>query len=266
MRVRDSGSGAVLIGVSGAGEAVSVVNHNRLKVRVLSTSRSVDPPIGVEVESLGDVMRVVVQPQNRQPYSFGGRFFVRDGASSRQMSNAEVEDLFCAAGRLHFDRMPCADFSMESDLEDETWARFSRRAKIPEAMDRLVALRNLGLVVDDRMAQAGAWLLAPTRPSSAARSRGPLLADLAEAIAMVRSFLDAGRAPLDDVIGKQGFARNAAIVACKEAANENDETRKRFEVLCREVFRKFRACVNVRGVNAHRGDDRANLRGAAQAR
>jgi type I restriction enzyme R subunit len=38
-------------------------------------------------------------------------------------------------------------------------------------------------------------------------------------------------APLDDVIFKTGFARNAAIGACKEAANENDETRKRFEIL-----------------------------------
>ena len=42
-----------------------------------------------------------------------------------------------------------------------SWARFSRRAKIPEAMDRMVALRNLGLLDgDDRMTHAGAWLLA----------------------------------------------------------------------------------------------------------
>ena len=81
-----------------------------------------------------------------------------------------------------------------------------------------------------------------------------LLAGLAEAIAMVRSFLDKGGAPLDDVIHKKGFERNAAIVACKEAANENDETRKRFEVICREVFRKFKACINLPGVNACRED------------
>ena len=64
-----------------------------------------------------------------------------------------------------------------------------------------------------------------------------------------------GGAPLDDVIRKEGFARNAAIVGCKEVANESDETRKRFEVLCREVFKKFKACINnVPGVNAHRAD------------
>ena len=71
---------------------------------------------------------------------------------------------------------------------------------------------------------------------------------------MVRSFLHDGGAPLDNVIRKEGFARNAAIVACKEVANENDETRKRFEVLCREVFKKFKACINARGVNAYRVD------------
>ena len=157
----NAGGGTVLLGVSDDGKVVGVADHNRLKARVSSTARSADPPIEVEVESVGDVLRVVVPPQKRKPYSFGGRFFMRDGASSRQMSNSEVEELFYAAGRLHFDRKPCPDFSLENDLDDETWARFSRRAKIPESMDRMVALRNLGLLdSDDRMTHAGAWLLA----------------------------------------------------------------------------------------------------------
>ena len=46
-------------------------------------------------------------------------------------------------------------------------------------------------------------------------------------------------------------------MACKEAANENDETRKRFEVLCREVFKKFRACINMEGINDYREDRNA---------
>lgn len=87
-----------------------------------------------------------------------------------------------------------------------------------------------------------------------ARPKKELLADLKEAIAFVRTFLSNRGASLDDIIHKKGFQRNAAIVAAKEAANENDETRKRFEVMCREVFKKFKACINVRGVNKHRAD------------
>lgn len=80
------------------------------------------------------------------------------------------------------------------------------------------------------------------------------LADLAEAIAFLRGFIDERNASLDNIITQTGFARNAAILAAKEAANENDETRKRFEVMCRAVFTKFKACITVEGVNAHRAD------------
>lgn len=81
-----------------------------------------------------------------------------------------------------------------------------------------------------------------------------LLADMAEAITLVRTFLEERKASLDDIIQKTGFERNAAIIKCKEAANENDETRKRFEVMCREVFKKFKACINVQSVNTYRAD------------
>jgi type I restriction enzyme, R subunit len=93
-----------------------------------------------------------------------------------------------------------------------------------------------------------------------ARPEEELLADLQEAIAFVRGFLAERSASLDDIIEKTGFERNAAILAAKEAANENDETRKRFEVTCREVFKKFKACINIKGVNAHRREyDAVNI-------
>lgn len=87
-----------------------------------------------------------------------------------------------------------------------------------------------------------------------ARPDEELLADLAESIAFVRAFLTEHGASLDSIITQTGFARNAAILAAKEAANENDETRKRFEVMCRAVFTKFKACITVDGVNAYRKD------------
>ena len=87
-----------------------------------------------------------------------------------------------------------------------------------------------------------------------ARPEEELLADLAEAIGFVRGFLGERSVSLDDVIRKTGFERNAAIAACKESVNKNDETRKRFEIMCREVFKKFKACINVQSVNKYRHD------------
>ena len=79
----NAGGGTILIGVSDAGEIVGVGNHNRLKSRLQSTARSAEPPIELEVASACRVLRVVVPPQKRKPYSFGGRFFMRIGANSQ---------------------------------------------------------------------------------------------------------------------------------------------------------------------------------------
>ena len=71
--------GTILIGVSDTGEIVGVSDQNRLKSRVQSIARSADPTMVVEIESGGEVLVVVVPPQKRRPYSFGGRFFMREG-------------------------------------------------------------------------------------------------------------------------------------------------------------------------------------------
>lgn len=69
---------------------------------------------------------------------------------------------------------------------------------------------------------------------------------------MASDFLNERKASLDAIINASGFERNKAIVAAKEAVNENDETRKKFEVMCREVFIKFKACLTIPGVNTCR--------------
>ena len=82
--------GVILIGVDDAGAVVGVADHNRLKSPVQGTARSADPPVAVEVESDGEVLRVTVPEQHSKPYSFGGRFYVREGATCQQLSRDEI--------------------------------------------------------------------------------------------------------------------------------------------------------------------------------
>ena len=157
----NAAGGVILLGVADDGEVVGIGSHNRLKSEILSIARSADPPIKVEVESRDSVLSVRIPPQSAKPYSFGGRFFVREGASSQQMSREEIREFFFAEGRIRFDETPCPGFSLERDLDEETWAKFRRRAKVPEHLAPDVALHNLGLIGDDGvMTHAGAFLLA----------------------------------------------------------------------------------------------------------
>ncbi len=153
--------GVILIGVTDDGVGCGVADHNRLKSRVQSIARSAEPPIAVEIESVEGVLCVTVPAQHSKPYSFGGKFYIREGASSQQMSREEIREFFYKEGLIHFDETACDRFSLEKDLDEEKWSVFQRRAKIPEDMDPEIALRNLHLMDEDgRMTHAGAWLLA----------------------------------------------------------------------------------------------------------
>lgn len=79
-----------------------------------------------------------------------------------------------------------------------------------------------------------------------------LLADLEETIESIRAFLSSQNFRLEDVLEKTGFERNKAIIDAKEVVNQNDETRKRFEIICREVFKKFKACLTIKEINNYR--------------
>ena len=153
--------GTILLGVADDGEVCGVANHNRLKSEVLSIARSADPPIAVEIESVGKVLCVRVPAQQSKPYSFGGKFYIREGSSSQQMLREEIREFFYKEGLIHFDETACDKFSLERDLDEENWSQFQRRAKIPAEMELATALRNLHLIGQDgRMTHAGAWLLA----------------------------------------------------------------------------------------------------------
>lgn len=152
--------GVILIGVDDAGELVGVRDHNRLKSQVQSFGRTADPPIAVEVESVGDVLRVNVPEQHSKPYSFGGRFFIREGASTQQLSRDEIREFFFEEGLIRMDETPCNVFDPAVDLTLGRWEQFAERAGIDPTLDAFSLLENLHLLKDSKMTYAGAWLLA----------------------------------------------------------------------------------------------------------
>jgi type I restriction enzyme, R subunit len=169
--------------------------------------------------------------------------------------------IVCAMWLTGFDVPSLSTLYLDKPLKAHTLMQAVARA------NRVNEGKNNGLIVDycgilKNLRKALATFVDPGGGGSGDSGGDPdpirpeeeLLADLEEAIAMVRDYLTGHGASLDDIIMMNGFERNAAIAAAKEAANENDETRKRFEVMCREVFKKFRACINLRRVNEHSPD------------
>ena len=195
---------------------------------------------------------------------------MRDKPQYRNKQRMELDEAFkdeehpfriaivCAMWLTGFD-VPClSTLYLDKPLKAHTLMQAIARAnRVHENKNNGLIVDYCGVLIHLRQALAtfaGTQPGGDSTPTDPAKPKEELLSDLAEAIALLRNFLDKRNAPLDDIIEKTGFQRNAAIVACKEAVNENDETRKRFEVMCREVFKKYKSCINAPNINTHRKD------------
>ena len=116
----NASGGVILLGVTDKGEIAGVTDHNKLKSQIQAIARSAEPPIKVEIASIDSVLCVTMPVQDNKPYSFGGKFFMREGANSQQLSREEIREFFYAEGLVYFDETPCPAFSLEDDLDEES--------------------------------------------------------------------------------------------------------------------------------------------------
>ena len=171
--------------------------------------------------------------------------------------------IVCAMWLTGFDVPSLANLYLDKPLKAHTLMQAIARA------NRVNKDKNNGLIIDycgilknlrkalatftgtgdtGRPGELGPDKIDPTK------TKEELIEDLKQAIEMVKDFLNERQASLDVIINTSGFERNKAIVIAKEAVNENDETRKKFEVICREVFIKFKACLTIPAVNDCRSE------------
>jgi type I restriction enzyme, R subunit len=170
--------------------------------------------------------------------------------------------IVCAMWLTGFDVPSLATLYLDKPLKAHTLMQAIARA------NRVYESKNNGLIVDycgilKNLRKALATFAGHQGPGNVDDPEVPpdldpvkpeeeLLAELEEAIEVVRAYLEASKFRLEDIIETTGFARNKTIIDAKEAVNQNDETRKRFEIITREVFKKFKACLTIKGVNDFR--------------
>ena len=162
--------------------------------------------------------------------------------------------IVCAMWLTGFDVPSLATLYLDKPLKAHTLMQTIARA------NRVYEDKNNGLIVDycgilKQLREAlatfgtgGGGGNEPVKPDA------ELLAELKEAIGLVRKYLKQQGTNLADVKNKVGFDKIAAINQAKEVINQNDETRKMFGIMAREVFKKFKACLNSKEVNQFSDD------------
>ena len=202
------------------------------------------------------------------------RKLIKEGFETDDGKRIDVDEAFkkeehlfrivivCAMWMTGFDVPSLSTMYLDKPLKAHTLMQAIARAnRVHEGKNNGLVVDYCGILKNLRKALAtfaghqGAGVINGEQPQPETDPIKPeeeLLADLAEAIDMIVAFLDLRNFRLNDITEKTGFDRNKAIIDAKEEVNENDETRKRFEIMAREVFKKFRACITISGINEYR--------------
>jgi type I restriction enzyme R subunit len=172
----------------------------------------------------------------------------------------------CAMWLTGFDVPSLATLYLDKPLKAHTLMQAIARA------NRVHEGKNNGLIVDytgilKSLREALATFATGAPGEGGPETKDPvkpdpeLLNDLAENIRMLRAFLLERGFGLDKVHDKSTtFSQAAAIQEAKEIINQSEETRKHFEILAREVFKKFKACLTLQGVLDYRAEhDAVNI-------
>ena len=167
--------------------------------------------------------------------------------------------IVCAMWLTGFDVPSLSSLYLDKPLKAHTLMQAIARA------NRVYEDKNNGLIVDycgilKNLRKALATFASTTATGTGGeeiftdpvKPEEELIEDLAGTIDMMTSFLKERGFDLEDVIVGTGFDKIAAINRAIEVINQSEETRKRFEILAREIFKKFKACLTIRKVNEYR--------------
>lgn len=191
------------------------------------------------------------------------RKLIKDGFVAPDGKKVALDDAFkdgdhpfrvvfvCAMWLTGFDVESLSTMYLDKPLKAHTLMQTIARA------NRVYAGKNNGLIIDYcgilkelRKALATFASGSTTKEATAEevmelKPEKDLLNDLDAVIKETRAFLSGRGFRLEDIGEKEGFARIAAITQAKEAVNHSDETRKKFNILARELVRKYKACLNL---------------------
>ena len=247
--------------LAGTNDEQEVANRQRQIVWMRDTKIAV-----VISEEQGEVDKFRQWDIDITPY----RKFLKEGFVDADGKRISIEDAFkkeahpfrvaivCAMWLTGFDVPSLATLYLDKPLKAHTLMQAIARAnRVNEGKNNGLIVDYCGILKSLRQALAtfgGSSGGEDDGEADPVRPEDELLQELSAAIVLVKDYLVEKGSNLTAVIASVGFQRIAAIDNIKNLINENDETRKRFEVMAREVFNKFKACLTIKGVNDYRAD------------
>ena len=150
--------GKILLGISDDKKIKGIEITNRLKSQIHDMARNCDPKLEVFLEEFSNILIITVHEGKNKPYSANGKFYIRQGANSQQLNRDEIREFFQKEGKILFDEKVNKRFNLNADFNKKAFKIFLDRSKISPILSEKEILRNMELLHDSKIKNAGVLL------------------------------------------------------------------------------------------------------------
>jgi len=155
----NSSGGRIFLGIDDKSKAKGIKITNRLKSQIQDIANNCDPPIKIDLEEVKHVLIVKIEEGNNKPYSCREGFFIRMGPNSQKMKRNDLLKLAIKGGKIRYDEQICIGFDWK-DFDDEKFEYFLKLAHISNFLDKKNILKNLKVLTNAGMTNAGVLFFA----------------------------------------------------------------------------------------------------------
>lgn len=154
----NASGGKILIGITDSSELKGISITNRLKSQITDIARKHESPVTILLEEVDNVLVVNVPEGTDKPYSTSGKFYLRTGPNSQQLSRDEIRDFFQSEGKIVFDEKFNKVFNIKTDISNKAYKTFLQLSNISNRITRGQLLENLNLLSNNHLKNAGVLL------------------------------------------------------------------------------------------------------------
>jgi len=150
----NASGGTIYLGITDSGKTKGIEITNRLRSQIQDIAYNCDPLIIINLIEIDNVLAVEVLEGKNKPYSSSAGFFMRMGANSQKMTRNQILELAIKTGKVRYDEQTCDNFDWK-DFDDEKFTYYLKLAGISYNLSKEEILRNLRVLTDNGMTNAG---------------------------------------------------------------------------------------------------------------
>lgn len=155
----NASGGRVFLGINDENKVTGIPITNKLKSQIMDIANNCDPNVSLHLEEFENILILNVPEGHNKPYQCARGFYLRLGPNSQKLTRDEILKFSIRENTLRFDEQVCPGFDFK-DFDDEKFEYYLTLAGITKVLDKKSLLRNLKLLDDEGMTNAGVLFFA----------------------------------------------------------------------------------------------------------